>query len=596
MVQCAARLGAATFLVGLMLAGPHVGVAAADDGTESPATSASDGAATKAARSSASRAVHPAGSAGSTGASAASETAGRVSARNPRSSADARSRVASSRPVATQRVKPVPAQDRSPALRAAATAASDSSATAVVGSSGEAGLTSSHPAAAELPSPRTAAGAPSAVAVRSADASAALMTSAAQGLGTGIDGVLTRAANWLAKLPANPITDFLQGTVYLLRRTFFPSSVGVVTKPIVVPVYLTKIGDGVDEKLGIYVTLGSNATPALFELDTGGPGLYGAYAPLNTLNSAWWGDGVVTTPNQVDVLYDSGNYYQGYAATTQVSLYNADGTLLLSTGRVTVGQMDSITNGQKSLWTPDGSNTPPIDGAFYGDFGLAQPYEVNGITNVLAQLVYTNGVLPGYRIHIGEDGTCWLQIGLTSADLSDPTGAYIPQVIDPYAPSWARNPYSRIRYYGEQSFKADIKISTKDPNTGKDVTVLTSADVGMTADTGASTTLHNTNMTPLPLPTQYAAITDNGHLEKDLQFYVSATTTTGAQVKLYDFTTKASKNGESNLEVVSVQNDKPGNTTYYLNTGILLFRENDIVYYLGDASGGGLFGVIPHTA
>ncbi len=117
----------------------------------------------------------------------------------------------------------------------------------------------------------------------------------------------------------------------------------------------------------------------------------------------------------------------------------------------------------------------------------------------------------------------------------------------------------------------------------------------MTADTGASTTVHNTNMTPLPLPTQYAAITDGGNLESGLQFYVSATTTTGAQVALYDFTTKSPASGEADLKIVSVQNYKPGNTTYYLNTGILLFRENDVVYYLGDAAGGGLFGVIPHT-
>lgn len=419
---------------------------------------------------------------------------------------------------------------------------------------------------------------------------AASIGSPIEGIGSGFNAVLTRAANWLATLPTNPVTDLLQGTVYLLRRTFFPSSVGVVTKPIVVPVYLTTVNGGPNQKLGIYVGLGSNASPALFELDTGGPGLYGAYAPLNTLNSNWWGDGVVTTSTTVDVLYDSGNYYQGYAATTQVSLYNSDGTPLLSTARAIVGQMDSISNGSTSLWTPDGSTTPPIDGAFYGDFGLAQPYNTNGITNVLAQLVYTNGVQPGYRVHMDANGTCWLQIGLTSADLQDPTGAYIPQVVDPAAPSWATNPHSRVRYYSEQSFLANITISTKDPTTGADVTVLSSANVGMTADTGASTVLHNTDMTPLPLPTQYAAITDAGYLENGLQFYVSATTTTGAQVTLYDFATDASVSG-----AVGVQNDKPGNTTYYLNTGILLFRENDIVYYLGSASGGGLFGVIPHT-
>jgi hypothetical protein len=255
--------------------------------------------------------------------------------------------------------------------------------------------------------------------------------------------------------------------------------------------------------------------------------------------------------------------------------------------------MNNIGNGGKSLWTPNGlppgTSTPPIDKAFYGDFGLAQQYSANGITNVLAQLTYTRGVLPGYRIHTDQaTNTAWLQIGLTEADLQDPSGAYFPEVIDPKAPSSARNPNSRLRYYSQQVFNANIKISTTGPTA---TTIINSLDVGMTADTGASTTLHNTDLTPLPLPTQYAGIIEKGNLEAGLNFNVTGTTRTGAQGQVFNFTTLGPSD-KPNLGVVSVQNNKPGNTTYYLNTGILLFYQNDVVYYLGDRAGGGLIGLI----
>lgn len=411
------------------------------------------------------------------------------------------------------------------------------------------------------------------------------------GIGGVLNQFLTNTANWLAELPGGPISDLLQGVVYLVRRTLFPTSVGVITQPIVVPVYPTAVSDA--KKLGIYITLGSDATPALFELDTGGPGIYGAYASNNPLNSDWWGGGAVTTATTVQVVYDSGNTYKGYLANTQVSLYSKDGTTpLLSTPRVDVGQMDTITNGQTQLWTPDGLppgvSKPPIDGVFYGDFGLAQQYAPNGITNVLAQLTYADGVKPGYRIHIDPTtNTAWLQIGLTNADLQDSAGYYYPEVIDPLAPSGAANPYSGLLYYSKQVFQANIKIS--DPS----AVVLNSFAVGMTADTGSPTILHNTNLSPLPLPTQYAGITRNGYLDEGLNVTVTGTTTAGTQGQVYSFTTKAGSEFPAN-GVVGVQNNKPGNDVYYLNTGIYLFYVNDVVYDLGGRKGGGVIGLIPN--
>ncbi|CAN5668376.1 hypothetical protein BH09ACT8_BH09ACT8_60040 [soil metagenome] len=48
-----------------------------------------------------------------------------------------------------------------------------------------------------------------------------------------------------------------------------------------------------------------------------------------------------------------------------------------------VGQIASITQTKETpteeLWTPDGAvgELPPIDGAFYGDFGMAPTYQAS---------------------------------------------------------------------------------------------------------------------------------------------------------------------------------------------------------------------------
>ena len=415
-----------------------------------------------------------------------------------------------------------------------------------------------------------------------------------QTIAAGLQQLLTSTADWLATLPPNPVTQLLEGALYLLRRTLFPASVGVVTAPIVVPLQLADIDGGTTQKLGIYATLGSGSTtPAIFELDTGGKGFYVAYASDPASASPWWGDGVVTTSTPVSVEYDSGNIYQGYRATAQISLFAPGGvTPLLSTSRAIVGQMDLIekvnptTGVIKPLWGPSGQAQPdpPIDGAFYGDFGLGQSYAPSGITNLLAQLVYTNGVLPGYRLRTDRAGS-WLQIGLTAADLTDPTAIYIPMTVDPNAPGYATNPNSGVRYYGEQLFNATVTISKSG------TTVVNTGNVGITPDTGAQPTLHNTNRSPLPYPTQYAGITDpkGNALENGLRFVVTGVTTTGAQGTVYDFSTSDT--------AVSVQNQRSSNSdpAYYFNTGLELFYLNDAIYYLGDTSGGGVFGLVPKS-
>ena len=419
-----------------------------------------------------------------------------------------------------------------------------------------------------------------------------------QAISTAVDRFLTATANWLAAFPNNPITGIFEGTLYLLRRSLFPASVGVVTQPIQVPLYFTTIDSAGTQKVGIYASIGGGA-PQLFEFDTGGKGLYATYAAANPEFSPWWGNAVDGGGAPVVNKYDSGLTYTGVTATSTVALFSAPGsqTALLATGWLPVAQIDSIQqenpDGQveKTLWTPQGSTTAPVDNAFWGDFGMAPSYAPNGIANLIAQLTYAPCVLPGYRIHIDEKSqSAWLQIGLTAADVQNPTAMFFPMVPDASAPTGATTPNSGVRYYGPQVINATIKIVDSGG------TAVNNADVGITPDTGAGTTLHNTDKSPTPDAYDKIIKWQNdaktlGRLDSGLDFSLSGNTIGGASVSFFDFRTNDAVNGGQ----VEVQNNRPNNPTYYLNSGIALFYDYDVVYALGTAQGGGTFGLIPRV-
>lgn len=453
-------------------------------------------------------------------------------------------------------------------------------------------------APATLGAAATAVHPPSAAAAASPAAACADCAVAAtyspQTLSGAVQRILTTTANWLSGLPANPVTDFLQGAVWLVRRTIFPASVGVITAPVTVPLYFTDANGA--QKLGIYVALGGSDKPQLFEFDTGGSGFYAAYAPENPGASPWWAKNspVGTTP--VQVKFDSGLKYTGNAVPTTVSLFAQGSDVpLVSTASVTVGQMDSITKGKDTFWTPEGptSQTPPIQGAFYGDFGASLKYSSNGISGLLAQLSFAPGITPGYRVHVDpRTNQAWVQIGLTPADVGSASGLYFPMVPDSSAPTWATVPYSGARFYSEQLFNADITIAKRDPTTGVFKTVVMDKNVGMTPDTGAQTSLHNTNVGDTPLPTHYAGITTDGkpRLESGLNFSLSGTTIDGSQRDYFQFQTNDTLNGGQ----VGVQNASLS-PLHYLNTGISLFYGNDVVYSMGTSRIPGVIGLIPTT-
>jgi PEP-CTERM motif len=210
---------------------------------------------------------------------------------------------------------------------------------------------------------------------------------------------------------------------------------------------------------------------------------------------------------------------------------------------------------------------------------MSPMYADSGITNLVAQLNYGTGVTAGYRIHVDrEHQTAKLQIGLTAADLNSETALFFNMIVDSNADG-AVNPESDLNYYSQQTFAANIEIH--DPETGD---TLRSENVGMTLDTGASTTVHNTQLSEGNLPEEYIPLTDwepgsdngEGTLIHGLHFKLTGTTVGDEEAEFFAFHT----NDEVNHGEVSVQNNRPNNAKYYLNTGISFFYQYDVIYNL----------------
>jgi hypothetical protein len=99
------------------------------------------------------------------------------------------------------------------------------------------------------------------------------------------------------------------------------------------------------------------------------------------------------------------------------------------------------------------------------------------------------------------------------------------------------------------------------------------ANLGITTDTGASTTIHNANLGGVP---DELLVTNNKgkvHLVSGADFGLSGLTLGGTNTNFFQFVTTNDQ--------VSIQNNKPGNSnTFYLNSGIELFKQYDVIYNL----------------
>lgn len=350
-----------------------------------------------------------------------------------------------------------------------------------------------------------------------------------------------------------------------------------IDSPVIVPLHFQTLASG-EKKVGIYLGIGGG-TPGLFEFDTGATGLYAVYASEIPSNSPWWGSDVTPTSTVVDMGYASGLHYAGTLALASVSLFasaSAQTPLVSTASTALIGQMNSVVDGSgQAVWNGNGETmpgTPPTNGVFYGDLGMGLNYARSGISNLIAQLDYGPNVTAGFRIHIDPvSQQAHVQIGLTEADTNSPTALYFAMNPDGKAPEGATTPVANLPYYAQELLNADIKI--KDGATGQSST---SSDTPIITDTGASTSLDNILQSNIPSDFYTVSDLGRGALNENLNFSLSATTTTGETVDFFSFLT----NGEKNGGRVGVQLNSSTREGFFLNTGIQLFSKYDVIYDL----------------
>jgi hypothetical protein len=337
-----------------------------------------------------------------------------------------------------------------------------------------------------------------------------------------------------------------------------------ITSPIQVPLHWRHVNGDTSgpRKLGIYVTLGGGSTPQLFEFDTGGDGFYATYASGSA--SPWWGPAWTTTGGTFSQSFDSGHVYTGSAATTTVRLF-ASGTAatpLLTAGSAIVGQTTSVIDtksGTQQLWPlPSGTIPPPIEQAFYGDFGMAPKRGQAGIDQLAAQLLYGPGVTAGFRVH-ASDETPWVQFGLSAADTALATTVATSFALN--VASGSTTSPAGVLYYENLVVTGSLSVT--------DGTREFKQPTGFIFDTGASTTIHSgTNVT---FPLDLTKDGEGTRVKDNAVFVVSGSSLVTAGWPVFMSGTASS------TDKVDVQyKDGP----YYLNTGIAPFTQYDIIYDL----------------
>jgi hypothetical protein len=172
----------------------------------------------------------------------------------------------------------------------------------------------------------------------------------------------------------------------------------------------------------------------------------------------------------------------------------------------------------------------------------------------------------------------YLQIGLTAADTNSSSAFYFRMNTNTNAPVGATFTNSGSLFYSEQAFNANMTISNAATNF--------TANLGITTDTGASTTIHNASEGGIPEALYTTNSSGTGHLVSGADFQLSGLTLGGSNAEFFQFVTTEGQ--------VSIQDNKTNNTIFYLNSGIALFQQYDVIYNLQDGQIG--FEAIPEPS
>ena len=350
-----------------------------------------------------------------------------------------------------------------------------------------------------------------------------------------------------------------------------------ITTPIRVPLHwLHEDGDADHpRKLGLYVTLANGSQPQILEFDTGGSGLYATYAPGDA--SPWWGPSWSGTGASFTQSYDSGLTYSGDGVRTPVSLFSdaVSTEPLLTFNDVVVGQAQRITrttdSGVRSLWPlPSADAEPPVNGAFFGDFGMALRPGQTGIDSLAAQLSYGKGVRAGFRVHASSENP-WVQFGLKRSDLRQGEGTMLE------LNKGQGRSATGVPFYKFIVVKGSLAVDLPRSASSKRQTF--DHRTGFVLDTGASTTIHSGGS--LAFPSRLTEDRRGERVADGARVTVRADHARRAdhrdQQQILHFT--AGDTIDQNLVTVQTTG------RYYLNTGILPFLSQDVIY---DLQGGRL--------
>lgn len=363
----------------------------------------------------------------------------------------------------------------------------------------------------------------------------------------------------------------------------------LISAPIRVPLFHTQISAGFStptDKLGIYASLGGSGTPQLFEFDTGGAGFYATYYSADGINpdTPWWGPGQTATGYTFEQSYDGGNIkYKGDIVTTTVNLFAgaSSSTPLLSATNVSVGQTSEIKNNNAITWPftppapPYTGVTPPLEGAFWGDFGMAPQQGKDGKTNqgsnagsptldsLVSQLAFGAGVKAGYRVH-ASDANPWVQFGLAPEDLVTLPTTYA--LNRPPSGSPSQSP-AGVDYTDKYVVTGSLDVSSIDCS-------LSGPSTGIIFDTGAFTTIHDDARICKEL-------IDGGHVVNGADVVMAAISLQPGLLALTVPFLSFQAGPTNDVDLVAVQPD----SSYYLNTGILPFLSHDIIYSLDSSAG-----------
>jgi hypothetical protein len=348
-----------------------------------------------------------------------------------------------------------------------------------------------------------------------------------------------------------------------------------IDAPVVIPLYATDISSG-GYKWGIYASL-AGGTHQLFEFDTGGGGFYSVYSSDRSI-APWWGTNYTVINNNASNSYDSGYSYSGNTVQTAVRLYSSNGTPLLSLGGATVAQTVSIIDTKKHdkrIWDNGGSQvgTAPIDGAFYGDFGMDLGYNSNGIVNLVAQMQFTNGVTPGFIVNTPLNGSNgFLQIGLSASQTNQSGFNYFGMNVLSNSHTTA----SGTPFYNQSSVNLNLSISNS--STGSNYTT----NIGIITDTGATPNIHNTqNASNPPFPADWIhTVGDKQFLTNDLILTLWGTNTEGATATVYNLTTSNTDDYSNFSGNVIVQDSASTHTNFSFNAGLYFFDHQQVIYDL----------------